>query len=62
MDMGRVEAATMDLIEKRFYNREANSAALCNIVNVFQTPLPFFATEIINLFLNSMIPAYHNKG
>ena len=34
----------------------------CNTVNVFQTPLPFFATQIVNTFLNSRISANHNKG
>ena len=30
-----------------FYNRETNSAAFC-VICVFQTPLPFYATQIIN--------------
>ena len=30
-------------------------------MNVFQTPLPFYATQIINPFLNSRISANHDK-
>ena len=29
--------------------------------NVFHTPLPFYATQIIDSFLNSMISAHHDK-
>ena len=28
---------------------------MCNTLNVFQTPIPFYATQIINPFLNSLI-------
>ena len=38
---------------KRFYNRETN---------VYQTPLPFCATQRINPFLNSIISANYEKG
>ena len=39
--------------ENIFYNRETNSAAICNIwntANVYQNPLPFYAiaTQILN--------------
>ena len=35
---------------------------LNNTANVFQHRLPFFATKIINHFLNSIISAKHVKG
>ena len=31
----------------------------CNTVNVVQTPLPFYATQIINNFFNSRISVNH---
>ena len=34
---------------------------LCNTANVLHTPLPFYATQIINRFLNSMISDNHDK-
>ena len=45
--------------KKRFYNRE--TIELCNTSNVFHTPLSFYATQIINPFLNSRISANHDK-
>ena len=48
---------------KRYFNRSTNSASfLCITVNVLQTPLPFYATQIINPFLCSRIIANHDKG
>ena len=48
---------------KRFYNRDTNSAAiLCNTANVYQILLPFYATQMINSFYNSIISANHEKG
>ena len=35
---------------------------LCNTANIYQTPLPFYATQIINPFLNPIISANPNKG
>ena len=35
---------------------------LCNTMNVFQTTLPFYATQMINPFLNLRISANHDKG
>ena len=37
------------------------SAELGNTTNVFHTPLPFYATQIINPFLNSWVSANHDK-
>ena len=34
----------------------------CKTVNVFQTPLPFYATHMINPFPNSRISAKYDKG
>ena len=45
--------------EKRFYNRETNSATLCLIKQM--TIKPIYATKIINPFVNSMISANHEK-
>ena len=43
----------INIKQKMFHNRETNSAVFfCNTVSVFQTPLPFYATQIINPFLN----------
>ena len=42
----------------------ARRGILCTTVNVFQPPLPFYASKIINTFLNSKyssISANHNK-
>ena len=42
------------MIEYKFYRME--------LENVFPTPLvPFYATQIINHFLNSMISVNHDK-
>ena len=35
---------------------------LCNTQNVYQTTLPFYATQINNPFLSSIISANHEKG
>ena len=35
---------------------------LCNTVIDFQTPLSFYATQIVNSFLNPRISANHDKG
>ena len=43
--------------------KETKSSVLgiiCNTVNVFHTPLPFYATQIINLFLNSRSTSIHD--
>ena len=37
------------------------SLELCNTPNVFHIPLPFYTTQILNLFLNLMISANHDK-
>ena len=34
---------------------------LCNTVNVYPTPLPFYATQTISPFLNFIISANHEK-
>ena len=34
---------------------------LCNTANVYQIPLPFYATKIISFFLNSIISANQKK-
>ena len=34
---------------------------MCNSENVIQTNLPFFGTQIINPFLNSMMSDNHDK-
>ena len=47
---------------KRFYARETIAAFNYEFsLNVLQTPLPFYATQIINPLLNSRISANHNK-
>ena len=33
----------------------------CNTVNIFYIPIPFYATKIIDPFLNSMISANHDR-
>ena len=33
-----------------------------NTANVYQTPLPYYTTQIINPFLNQIISANHKKG
>ena len=44
-----------ELIQKRFYTRGTNSTAFCVIQQMFkQIPLPFYATQIINPFLNKL--------
>ena len=45
--------------QKIFYNRSVFSAALWNTLNVFQTPLLFCTTQIINPLLNSRLLANH---
>ena len=46
-----------------FHNRETYSAAFCVIHQMYiKPPLPFYATLIINPFLNSIISASHKKG
>ena len=35
---------------------------LCNMPCVFHTPLPFYATQIINIILNTRISTNHDKG
>ena len=45
-----------------FYDRETNSAAFYVIPNFYHTPLPFYVTQIINTFLNSIISANNEKG
>ena len=56
----RIFYCTWDQI-KEIYNRETNSAAfyVINKTNVYQTPLPFYATQRIN---PSIILANHKKG
>ena len=49
------------LYQKRFYNRETNSAAFCVILQLSIKPLPFYATQIVNPFLNSIISSNHEK-
>ena len=45
--------------QKRFYNRE--SIEIWNTANIFHTPLPFYATQLISHILNSRISANHIK-
>ena len=48
--------------QKRFYNRKTNSACiLCKPANVYQTPIPFYTTQIIKPFLNLIISAKHEN-
>ena len=48
--------------KKRFYNRETNSAAFCALQWMsLPPPSPFYATQIINPFLNSRILSNHDK-
>ena len=49
-------------IKREFIIEKKKAAILCNTVNVVQTPLPFYATQIIKLFLNSRISANHDNG
>ena len=48
--------------EKRFYNRETNSALYCVLVILQMSNLLFYATQIINSFQNSMISVNHETG
>ena len=43
------------LCQKRFYNWETNIVAFCVRNKCLSIPLPFFKTQIINPFLNSII-------
>ena len=48
---------------KRYFIIDQQIARIyCTTVNVFQAPLPFYATQIIHLFLNSRILANPDKG
>jgi len=48
-------------IQKIFYNSETIASLNYKTPNAFHTPLPFYATQIINPFFNSMISANHVK-
>jgi hypothetical protein len=50
------------LIFTPLYNRSTNSTHFETIVNVFQTPLHLYATQIISPFLNSKISANNDKS
>ena len=48
--------------EKRYFEMiNKQCGILCNAVNIFQTPLPFYATQYIHHCLNSRISANHDK-
>ena len=48
------------IIQKRFYNRETNNVAFCVIQQMcLLNRFPFYATQIINPFLNSTISTSH---
>ena len=48
-------------LKKDIYNRETNRAAFCVIHKMPIKPLPFYVTQIINNFLNSIISANPEK-
>ena len=48
--------------KRRFYIRGTNSAVFCVIHQIcINPPLPFYATQIINPFVNSIVSANHEK-
>ena len=49
-------------MSKRDFTIEKEIAQLlCNTANIYQTPLPFYATQRINPLLSSMISDNHEK-
>ena len=50
--------------EKKIYSNREIIAELNDEIqqNVFHNPFPLYATQIINLFLNSRIPSDHVDG
>ena len=49
--------AFVDKNQRDFIIQNKKHGILCNTVNVFQTSFPFYATQIVNPFLNSQISA-----
>ena len=49
-------------IKDILYQINKYRSILCNTVNIFQTPLSFYATKLVNPFLSSRISANHDKG
>ena len=49
------------LSQKKFTIEKQTALHTCNTANVYQTPLPFYATQTIDPFTNSIISAYHEK-
>jgi hypothetical protein len=48
--------------KRRFYIRGKNSAAFCVMQQMsINPPLPFYATQIIYPFVNSIVSANHEK-
>ena len=50
------------LFGKRFYNRETIASLNYKIQQMSFIPLPFYATQIIKPFLNSIVLANHDKA
>ena len=49
-------------MSKDIYNRSTKSGAFCALQLMSFNPLPFYATQIITSFPNSMISANYDKG
>ena len=49
------------IVKEILYQRNKYHVTFCNLENVLHTPLSFYATQIINSFLSSMISANYYK-